>query len=84
MNYEPKTKNIVRIVGKINDVIYNPPSLMLNDAIELTVQIDYEESSHQVKLKKERKKYGLVFSQITYFEPIDDYVYFMNNDDRVT
>ena len=57
---------------------------MLNDAIELTVQIDYEESSHQVKLKKERKKYGLVFSQITYFEPIDYYVYFMNNDDRVT
>lgn len=72
-----------RIVGRIRDVIFNPPSLMLNDANEITVQINYDRNKHTVLTRQKRKNFGLVFSQITYFEPIENFEKFIENDERV-
>ena len=72
-----------RIVGKISDIIFNPPSLLLSDANEITVKINFDRNSSSVISRKIRKKYGLVFSQITYFEPIKNHELFLEEDDRV-
>ena len=72
-----------RIVGKIRDVIPYPPSLMLTDVTSFTVKITFEYQKIDVINVENRKKYGLVFSQITYYEPIDDVDLFLAKDPRV-
>lgn len=72
-----------RIIGKIHDVVSYPPSLLLQDVTVFTATLEYEHQKENFINIKKRKKYGLVFSQITYYEPIEDIDYFINNDDRV-
>ena len=72
-----------RIIGQIHDVISYPPSLMLSDAAIFTVRINYDQNSFKLISNKKRRRFGLVFSQITYFEPIDDLKSFLKIDDRV-
>ena len=72
-----------RIVGKIRDIISYPPSLLLTDVTSFTVKITFELQEIDVIKVENRKKYGLVFSQITYYEPIDDVNLFMAEDPRV-
>jgi hypothetical protein len=71
-----------RIVGKIFDVILYPPSLLLQDVLVFKVNI--ERISTRLISKGKRDKYGLVFSQITYFEPINDVESFLEKDTRIT
>lgn len=74
-----------RIVGKIGDVIEFPPSLMLNDAEAFTVEFSRSQSYTNTRIvaKESRDKYGLVFSVITYYEPVGDYEAFIEEDQRV-
>lgn len=74
-----------RVVGKIGDVINFPPSLMLNDSKVFTVEF-YRSALHsiiKIVSEEDRSKYGLVFSQITYYEPVEDEEAFLNSDPRV-
>jgi hypothetical protein len=74
-----------RIVGNINDIISYPPSLLLSNVSIFTVSIDYQwqrQYSRQESIEK-RDKYGLVFSQISYYEPIDNIELFLKQDKRV-
>ncbi len=74
-----------RIVGKIGDVVEFPPSLMLNEADVFTAEFSRGQSYTNTKIVEEEKrtKYGLVFSVITYYEPIDDYEVFIDEDQRI-
>ena len=73
-----------RIVGKIQDVVSYPPSLLLTDVVITTVHFSYEwKLSTSIVSKEERDNYGLVFSQITYYEPIQDVESFLSNDIRI-
>lgn len=74
-----------RIVGKIGDVVSYPPSLLLHDAVVFTARLSYQRRfSTSIVSKETRRRYGLVFSQITYYEPIDDYEKFLAQDPRVS
>ncbi len=72
-----------RIIGKIHNVIFNPPSMMLDNTIVITAEINFDRNKHTIISRQERMKYGLVFSQITYFEPIEDHELFLEKDGRV-
>jgi len=72
-----------RVIGKIHDVISHPPSLLLKDAKIFTVNLNLDNDSEKITRTEKRKKYGLVFSQITYYEPIDNIEGFLSNDPRV-
>ncbi|MCK6581941.1 MAG: hypothetical protein L6Q49_02460 [Anaerolineales bacterium] len=72
-----------RIVGKIHDVVSFPPSLLLQDVSVFTVELNFEYQVESLLNKENREKYGLVFSQITYYEPIEDIELFLKNDKRV-
>lgn len=72
-----------RVVGKIYDVVSYPPSLLLEDVTVLTVYLTFKRQGADIVKKEKRNKYGLVFSQITYYEPIDDIETFIKNDSRV-
>lgn len=73
-----------RIVGNINDVVSYPPSLLLRDVSVFTVSLAYERQTTSLVSIEKRNRYGLVFSQITYYEPIDDVESFLKGDARVT
>jgi len=72
-----------RITGKIHNVVSFPPSLLLEDVTVFTVNLLYDRQKPDVVNVEKRKKYGLVFSQITYYEPVDDIENFINNDIRI-
>lgn len=66
-----------RIVGRISDIVPSPPSLMSIDGEIRTVRIKpprrpEKEIIPVVELVESREpvKFGLVFSRITYYEPI--------------
>jgi hypothetical protein len=74
-----------RIIGKIHDVVPFPPSLLLHDATVLTVRLWHQRNLRTSVINKEsRPKYGLVFSQITYYEPVDKPETFLESDPRVS
>ena len=73
-----------RIVGRIYDVVYYPPSLLLSDVGVSTVTLTYDGSEDvSVVSSEDRERYGLVFSQITYYEPIKNIEAFWKKDKRV-
>ncbi len=72
-----------RIVGKIHDVVFYPPSLLLHDTTVFTVNIFLDQQKADVINIEKIKKYGLVFSQITYYEPIEDIQFFLSSDIRI-
>jgi hypothetical protein len=73
-----------RIIGKIYDVISYPPSLLLQETKIFTVLVNFNDAGPEFQIGTEqRKQYGLVFSQITYFEPIEDSNSFLATDKRV-
>jgi len=75
-----------RLVGHIYNVIPYPPSLLLRDTTIFKVALNYrdncEENIDLISIEK-RKSFGLVFSQITYYEPIKNVKEFLVNDKRV-
>jgi hypothetical protein len=72
-----------RIVGCIKDVISYPPSLLLKDVSVFTVCLTNGLQYMNLISIEKRNKYGLVFSQITYYEPIDNIEEFLVSDARV-
>ena len=72
-----------RIVGKIYDVIEYPPSLLLRDVTVFTANINSSNRKGEVVDLENRKQYGLIFSQISYYEPIEDVASFISNDARI-
>lgn len=72
-----------RIVGQIIDVVTYPPSLRLEDASVFTIELRFRLSTKRILNSEVRPKYGLVFSQITYYEPIDDPKDFLRSDPRL-
>lgn len=72
-----------RILGNIRDVISHPPSLLLQDVTVLTIKLNLDNNSEKTVKTEKRKSYGLVFSQITYYEPIDNIEEFLSSDPRV-
>ena len=89
ITYSRRTETVYysqsRIVGMIGDVINYPPSLMLHDA--KIIIVEFNQSVHDPGTgfisEEGRSRYGLVFSQIAYFEPVEDEVLFMSSDPRV-
>jgi hypothetical protein len=73
-----------RIVGKIHDVVEYPPSLLLQDVSVFTVIFDIKSKGVNLISSEKRNNYGLVFSQIIYYEPIEDPGSFLNKDVRVS
>ena len=83
-----KTKETIqysqsRIVGKIHNVVEYPPSLLLHDVTIFTANLLWGNESHFMKSIEKRNQYGLVFSQITYYEPVENIDLFISNDIRV-
>lgn len=72
-----------RIVGKIYDVVSYPPSLLLSEVSVFTVDDIFDQRSAILVSFEKREKYGLVFSQISYYEPINDIELFLEKDPRV-
>lgn len=73
-----------RIVGKIHDIVSFPPSLLLQNATTYVAELNFKyQQAAFVSSKDTRVKYGLVFSQITYYEPIEDIEVFIKNDSRI-
>ena len=72
-----------RIVGRISDVVPYPPSLLLHDASIFTVRIEINYGTQKIENKEKRKTYGLVFSQITYYEQIENVEEFLRDDSRI-
>jgi hypothetical protein len=72
-----------RIVGKIRDIVNFPPSLLLDDTSVFTVLMSLNDRKTKLVEHVKRNKYGLVFSQITYYEPIQDPAFFLRDDPRV-
>jgi hypothetical protein len=74
-----------RIVGKVGDVVTYPPSLLLIDAQVFTALLSYRKGLNTSIVSSEvRPKYGLVFSQIAYYEPIEKPSLFLRKDPRVS
>jgi hypothetical protein len=74
-----------RLVGKIGDVVSYPPSLLLLDTRVFTALVSYDFDLRTSIVSQElRPKYGLVFSQITYYEPVEDLSTFLSEDPRVS
>ena len=73
----------LRIIGKIQDDLSFPPSLLLKRVSIFTVSVSFDNLTGRVINIDERKEYGLVLSQITYYEPIHDIALFLRDDSRV-
>ena len=71
-----------RIVGRISDVVPYPPSLLLQDTSIFTVRLDINRGTERIVKVVKRQTYGLVFSQITYYEPRNADI-FLQDDTRV-
>jgi len=72
-----------RIIGKIFNVVEYPPSLLLHDVTIFTAYLLWGNASHFIKNIEKRNQYGLVFSQITYYEPVENIEIFISKDSRV-
>jgi hypothetical protein len=72
-----------RIVGRISDVVPYPPSLLLQETSIFKVRLDVYQGTKELMEIETRKTYGLVFSQITYYEPIENWEVFIKSDIRV-
>jgi hypothetical protein len=80
-----KTKETIqysqsRIIGKIYNVVEYPPSLLLHDVTIFTANLLWGNEGHFMKNTEKRNQYGLVFSQITYYEPVENVDFFISND----
>jgi hypothetical protein len=74
-----------RLVGKIGDVVSYPPSLLLLDTRVFSALVSYDYGLRTSIVSQEvRPKYGLVFSQITYYEPIEELSQFLAEDPRIS
>ena len=84
MSYQTTKYIQTRIVGKIFDVVSYPPSLLLSDVRVITVKLTFEGKQNTIcNASEQRERYGLVFSQITYYEPITSIESFLDNDKRI-
>lgn len=73
-----------RLIGRIHDVVSYPPSLLLSDVSIVTASLSYGQiPSGEIVSNEKRDRYGLVFSQITYYEPINDIDSFLEQDQRM-
>jgi hypothetical protein len=72
-----------RIVGRVSDVVPYPPSLLLHDISIFTVRLEINYGNQKIEKKETRNNYGLVFSQITYYEPIELVEDFFREDSRI-
>ena len=72
-----------RIVGKIIDVVTYPPSLRLEEASVFTIEMRFRLSTKRILNTEVRRKYGLVLSQITYYESVDNPKDFIISDSRL-
>jgi hypothetical protein len=72
-----------RIVGRISDVVPYPPSLLLHDVSIFTVRVEINCGKTKIEKKEIRQAYGLVFSQISYYEPIMIVEDFLHEDPRI-
>jgi hypothetical protein len=74
-----------RIVGRIHDILPYPPSLLLYDVSIFTISLAYRDSilTTNIISKEERESYGLVFSRISYYEPIKKVEAFLKEDVRI-
>lgn len=82
-NQESTQYALSRIIGKIRDILSFPPSLLLEDTTVFTVLISFDNFTGRVVSLEKRKEYGLVFSQVAYYEPIHDIKLFFMEDPRV-
>lgn len=73
-----------RIVGRISDVIPYPPSLLLLNSSIFSVKLDILRGTKSLVKCEKRETYGLVFSQITYYEPIKNLEVFLKDDPRIS
>lgn len=72
-----------RIVGRISEVVPYPPGLMLREASIFTVRLEINYGTQKIEKSEKRPNYGLVFSQITYYEPIESVEEFLHDDSRI-
>ena len=72
-----------RIIGRIYNVVEYPPSLLLQDVTVFTVHLESDYQKGNVVNEEKRNQYGLVFSQITYYEPIENIEVFIKDDLRI-
>ena len=72
-----------RIVGRISEVVPYPPSLVLHEASIFTVRVEINFGTQKIEKSEKRANYGLVFSQITYYEPIESVEEFLHDDPRI-
>jgi hypothetical protein len=72
-----------RIIGRISDVVPYPPSLLLHDTSIFTVRLEINYGTQKIENHEKRPSYGLVFSQITYYEPVENIEEFFRDDSRI-
>ena len=72
-----------RIVGRVSEVVPYPPSLVLHEASIFTVRLEINYGTQKIEKTEKRASYGLVFSQITYYEPIESVEEFLHDDPRI-
>lgn len=72
-----------RIVGRVSEVVPYPPGLMLHDTTIFTVRLEINYGTQKIEKSEKRPSFGLVFSQITYFEPIENVEEFLRDDTLV-
>lgn len=73
-----------RIVGHISDIVSFPPSLLLKDTSIFSVRLDVLQGTKELLKVEKRQTYGLVFSQITYYERIENEEQFLKDDPRIS
>jgi hypothetical protein len=72
-----------RIVGRISEVVPYPPSLLLHDVSIFTLRLEINYGTQKIEKSEKRESYGLVFSEITYYEPIENVEEFLRDDPRI-
>lgn len=72
-----------RIVGRISEVVPYPAGLLLHDASIFTVRLEINYGTQKIEKSEKRESYGLVFSEITYYEPIENVEEFLRDDPRI-
>jgi hypothetical protein len=56
---------------------------MLHDTSIFTVRLEINYGTQKIEKSEKRPSFGLVFSQITYFEPIENVEEFLRDDTLV-
>jgi hypothetical protein len=72
-----------RIVGRISEVVPYPAGLLLHDTSIFTVRLEINYGTQKIEKSEKRESYGLVFSEITYYEPIENVEEFLRDDPRI-